>query len=1025
MKREAAKSKDVITLNRLSDLCLLCVAVERLIDFSTVDNSRSGPEDPKRAQAWELVQEAKRLTTFIQDLPGALEQHFAPLAETTPAFQDDLRRLRVAGGDVLDRMLRFGEFFRRTIAAAGSSLYVDELFTTAPSKAAARMIRQAARQDGLSAIRTLDAVPTLSGAKTIAAWIDRVAKALDASASEDDQAVRTVAQVAAAVDQAAAAQAIAAVQPEQSLASAEAHDARVDAQQAAAQVVASAPPHVAEVAARAAVAAQVASALSPVERIIAEARLSDEQEAVARAKGRNRVRAAAGSGKTHTVVTKIDLLVKSGVPPQNIVAVSFTRKAKGEIEDRLLKKGIEKVNVMTTDSFTYRLLFKNIPAAAQSAKKLGNLPTDIARGLKNIDNADALMKLAYKQIWMDPKPMNGDRAPNLMYDPANQWFNIGSELAAMGIEAEERALATAVGRVRAEGKSLAAMRNEMSHDTMGWGTAVTAMYGAYMWLKQYHPLMGPCLDFQDALSISVDMMQSDVRVRNSVQNHVKALFVDESQDLNDEQARLFLAVGGKAEYFDFVGDRNQSIYAFRGSNPDLFSKFVEMGFKDMTLGTNYRSGSEILQAANQLIAHNKGEHLECRAAPGAGMGGIEALMMKSHAAACEYVVDTIQAGIRQGRKASEFGVLTRTVAEQDDLLTKLMSKGIPFVSRFKYFNRRSVRALLSWMVLASPSGFSREMINDAVTDAGRLPDFGFGSSLRKDLDLVAQGNYLTYILGGGKLYPNATGDRRDYGKRRKNAALADMVQKIRKLQQESRGLSTSQIILNILELSYEGESFKQKLLAELEESTADDGTVVDKSTLTPEQLAQLDKDREAEALSPLQPMIDLAQETKDVGNFLANVQKLKAAEDKFGQKSDDKVDAVPVLTIHQWKGLEAPEVFVFAPAGVFPSIYASPESREMEEERRLFYVAITRGKDRVTVLCPLVNHRGKTGGASPFVGEGCIKVVPIVPTTTVEDLGPEEDMGGTRTASTLEEMIGLDSDELEFLASYEAIEEEV
>ena len=998
------------------------MAVERLIDFSAVDGNRpAGPEDAKRGLAWEVVQEAKRLTTSIQDLPAAIEQHFVPLAGNTPAFQDDLRRLQVAAGDTLDRMWKFGTFFRSTIAASGSSLYVDELFTTGPSKASARMIRQAARQDGLAAVRTLDAVPVLSGAKTISAWIDRAAKQLDASASEDDQAVRTVAQVTVAVGQAASAQANASVQPEQSLASAEAHDVRVDAQQEAARVVASAPPHVAEVAARAAVAAQVASSLSPAEQTITKARLSDEQEAVARASGRLRVRAAAGSGKTHTVVTKIAYIVQNGVPAKNVVAVSFTRKAKGEIEDRLVKMGIEGVNVMTTDSFTYRLLFKNLPAAATAARKLGNLPLDISRGLKNLDNADNLMKMAYKQIWMDPKTL-GDRAPNLMYDPANQWFNVGSQLAATGVDLDERALATSVGRIRAEGTSLAEMRRRAEHDTMGWTTALASMYGAYMWLKQYHPIMGPCLDFQDALTISAEMMRSDPRVRANVQNHVKALFVDESQDLNDEQARLFLSVGEKADYFDFVGDRNQSIYAFRGSNPDLFSRFVEMGFKDMTLGTNYRSGSDILQAANQLISKNKGEHLECRAAPGAGTGGIEALMMKSHASACEYVVETIQAGIRQGRKANEFGVLTRTLAEQDDLLTKLMAKGIPFVSRIKYFNKRSVRALLSWMVLASPTGFSREMINDAVVDAGRLPDFGFGASLRKDLDQAAKGDYLAYILGGGKLFPNATGERRDYGKRRKNDALANMVQKIRKIQQDSKGLSTSQILLNILELSYEGQSFKQKLLSELEESTADDGTVIDKSTLTPEQLESLEKEREAEALSPLQPLIDLAKDTKDVGNFLINVQKLKAAEDKFGQKSDEKVDAVPVLTIHQWKGLEAPEVFVFAPAGVFPSVYASPESREMEEERRLFYVAITRGKDRVTVLCPMVNHRGKTGGASSFVGDGCIKVVPLTPTVMNAGSAPEE---GERTASLVEDLLGLDEDEMEFLTTYEALEEEV
>jgi superfamily I DNA/RNA helicase len=553
--------------------------------------------------------------------------------------------------------------------------------------------------------------------------------------------------------------------------------------------------------------------------------------------------------------------------------------------------------------------------------------------------------------------------------PVGMWFNIGQKITNdKGEKLGERAALLAVDNFKNSGITV-----EQAQDEFG-RTPIVALYGAYEWLKLNDPVNGPAMDFTDQLSVALDILKTDPQALAAEQSRYKVIMVDEAQDLNQIQFEMFNLMGAKADLLSFIGDDKQSIYAFRGAKP---SNYIDLsksgGYQTKLMTTNFRSGSEIVQAANRLIAHNEDRQIPmvCKAYDARGTGAISAVSPATHEDSANLAAQQIKDGVDAGESASDFGILVRNNAETDAFTLALIVRGIPYrclkSGQGGYFAKPVVRALTAWTRLAI--GGSTADLNDAVITAHQTPGFFLDKMFAANLGRMAKGgNYYDYIASGGEVY---TGDQA--WRNRNVAAYVDAIRRIKVL---GRGESAA-LIQAILSLKGSKDTFVEALMK-----------LVDEDDVVEEEGGQGGEEaiRQA-ALAPVRPLMLMAENFSDPENMLAFIAKMKAANEKVEKKSPDTKDdwkepAVLVGTVHGWKGLETKHVFVSMAGGVFPNFRSDKLAEEQEmtgqtvtaydEERRLAYVAITRGKDTTTILSPMKTYLGKPAGGSVFINEACI-----------------------------------------------------
>lgn len=492
-----------------------------------------------------------------------------------------------------------------------------------------------------------------------------------------------------------------------------------------------------------------------------------------------------------------------------------------------------------------------------------------------------------------------------------------------------------------------------------------AAYDAYTWLKLNDPVLGPAMDYTDQLVLALKVLDDLPRARQAAQNMFDVVVVDEAQDLSDVQFRFFRHMMGRTRIGAFIGDDKQSIYKFRGAAPDNFIKQSENS-QLFQMTTNFRSGEAIVNAANQLISHNKGQiPMTCRADPKKGSGDIGYVRAETHTDCAESVAQTIHESISTGdASASDFGILVRNNAELDAYEKELISRGVPFRKLrpgAMFFDKPLVRAVISWVRLAIGVG-SREEINEAVANASTFPSFGLGSTFVSALADMTPANmsYVDFLLSGKPVFT----DSRSAWKNKKS--VEPFVNELRAIQ--SVGGDTESLILAVLNISGTKGSFKKSLM---EKVNVDDVVAAGGGP----------SDIEAEALSPLTPILNIARSATNPQAFIDFIMKMKSANSKLQKDDEPKTPAVLMGTVHSWKGLQAPHVFVSMADGIFPNKFRIKTKEDMEEERRLAYVAITRGQSKVTVMSPQLSYLGESNpprnppGQSPFVEEACLRSV--------------------------------------------------
>ena len=530
-----------------------------------------------------------------------------------------------------------------------------------------------------------------------------------------------------------------------------------------------------------------------------------------------------------------------------------------------------------------------------------------------------------------------------------------------------------------------------------------AVYGAYQWLKGEDEEYQGRIDFTDMLIKAVSVMRSNPRARKAQQSQYSHILVDEAQDQNQLQHTMFGLIAGyidpetlepnpdgsmTAETYALIGDDKQAIYAFRGADPEEFIRRSDTSkwkgdFKTEILETNYRSGGMIVGAANSLMKHQMvrdpetGEKFNpqipmvCEVrADQASKGLVRAETVsdnKMAAVATATQIDNMISGpdaeFDLGPKWNKpsFGVATRTRAERNAFCLELVKRGIPYRAEdVNLFNNPTAKSMLLYLKFASSSNI--EDINDAVLNLRFFPKFDVGNRFGSNVAKKAKGNYYDWLIGGG--WEQA-------GPKEKLPAIQAYVENLRKVKEDFASLEPTAFVNNLLNglLGQDGRTLIENLvdavrndeylMDKLAEEGADERGVVAEDLI-----------RE-EAKSPLEAIYNVLGSHGDIQNGLAFIEKLKRANDKLSHDAKDKGEpAVWVGTAHSWKGLECGNIFIPMAEGIFPSGYAQADY-DLAQERRLAYVAITRGQESVTILD--INSRGdKVLPPSRFITEACI-----------------------------------------------------
>lgn len=604
-----------------------------------------------------------------------------------------------------------------------------------------------------------------------------------------------------------------------------------------------------------------------------------------------------------------------------------------------------------------------------------------------------------------------------LHNPANQWFNLGAKDEdfqtedAKGQKKEipigefarylgfHKNSLTAPGKLFEESEVASAFEGMGEEEPeVGPGAAsgskriFSAVYGAYEWLKKNIPQMKGRLDYDDQLVQASRELIENPSLLAKYQKQYKCVLVDEAQDLNAAQHLMFGLVAGyidpstlqpradgkiSADTFALIGDDKQAIYEFRAADP---SKFIEKsdlvpggeGFATKLLDTNFRSGNVIVEAANKLIAYNSKQiPMVCKTDPARGEGSISRVEVNDYDAAAEKMAAQILSEFEEAKADGHsdkffgrYGLAVRTNKEVYTFAMKMIEKGIPFRSKKNFLAGPAIGPVIGiFQILRKDNVQAR---NEGVIAGLQAPDFGInGRTVRGKLEELGVQDFYEFLVkdrGATSVYSyRKMSDRlQDY---------ADYIEEVVRVGETGSATDVIDLILNTK--GPDGDTFVDSLSAAVMEDAEAMEEIKLKATadsadgkVTAEMLADY-------ALAPINPLRKAAQRFPTAAEFVTFIKGLIEANDKNVDEGEMK-DAVQVDTVHGWKGLEVANLYVPMAQGVFPHRFSVTNEKLLASERRLAYVALTRGRNRVVVLEPKTELTGKPVKPSQFTFEACV-----------------------------------------------------
>ena len=624
-----------------------------------------------------------------------------------------------------------------------------------------------------------------------------------------------------------------------------------------------------------------------------------QRQAVMATDGPLLILAGAGSGKTRVLTHRTAYLIEEcGVNPYNIMAITFTNKAAGEMRERIdqmVGYGSESIWVCTFHSTCVRILRRYID-------RLG-FGTNFT--IYDSDDQKTLMKDICKRLEIDTKMYKEKMFLSAISSAKDELID--------PIEFETRAAGDYVKRKQAQ------------------------VYREYQQaLKQNN-----ALDFDDLIMKTVELFKLDKEVLASYQDRFRYIMVDEYQDTNTAQFELIRLLALKYQNLCVVGDDDQSIYKFRGANIYNILNF-EHHFPDATvikLEQNYRSTQNILDAANAVIANNQGRK-EKRLWTDNGAGDkITFEQLDTAAEEADFVARDIARRVRKGEyQYKDCAILYRTNAQSRLFEERFITANIPYkiFGGVNFYARKEVKDLLAYL-----KTIDNGQDDLAVRRIINIPKRGIGAASINKVALYAQEQEISF-------YDALCVAEQVPGLGKAAAKIRPFVLFIQSMKAKAKLLSVADLLQEVIETT----GYVRELEAE--------GT--DEAEARIENIDEL-----------ICKAVDYAEgeEAPTLNGFLENVA-LVADIDSF----DENSDYVVLMTLHSAKGLEFPNVYLAGlEDGLFPSymsITSDNSQAEIEEERRLAYVGITRAKKNLTITSARVRMvRGQTqyGKVSRFVRE--------------------------------------------------------
>lgn len=602
--------------------------------------------------------------------------------------------------------------------------------------------------------------------------------------------------------------------------------------------------------------------------------------------------AGAGSGKTRVLTTRIAWLIQNGqLTPGGVMAVTFTNKAAKEMLTRLgamLPIPVRGMWVGTFHGLCNRFL--------RAHWKLANLP----QGFQILDSSDQLS--AVKRVI---KAMNLDEE---RYVPKQvTWFIAGSK--DDGLRPKD-----------------VDVRDEQSR-------VMVQVYQAYEEQCQREGVV----DFAELMLRTYELMRDNQALREHYQRRFRHILVDEFQDTNKLQYAWLKMFAGPQTAVFAVGDDDQSIYAFRGAQVGNMTAFerefhVEQVIK---LERNYRSFGNILDAANELIAHNTdrlGKNLRTEAGPGEPVRVFEATSDFSEA---QWFVDEARQLHRDGIARSNIALLYRSNAQSRVIESALFNAGMPYkvYGGLRFFERAEVKHALSYLrLIENPSD------DTSFLRVVNFPTRGIGARTIELLQDAAR-------QSGRSLYQSVAAVAGKGG-----GNLQAFVALIDAMREATRGLNLREIIEHMLQASglvdfYKTDKEGKDRLENLEELVNAAEAFVTQEGFGKDAVAlPVDEHGDTAAMvAELAPDAETGEIMSPLAAFLTHAS-LEAGDNQAqaGQ------DAIQLMTVHSAKGLEFDAVFITGlEEGLFPHENSVSDINGLEEERRLMYVAITRARKRL------------------------------------------------------------------------------
>lgn len=599
-----------------------------------------------------------------------------------------------------------------------------------------------------------------------------------------------------------------------------------------------------------------------------------QQQAVFCTEGPLLILAGAGSGKTTVLVNRIAYILQSELcKPWQILAITFTNKAAGELKERIcnaVPEGGSDIWAATFHSTCARIL-----------RRYGDRICFTSHfTVYGTDDQKKLVKDILKQLNYDEKMLPVKRVLN------------------------------EISKAKDEMLTPQEMLKRAGYDNLK--QSVAKVYEIY----QSRLKTADAMDFDDMLCKTVELFQNCPDILEFYQNQFKYIMVDEYQDTNKVQYKFVSMLAAKYGNICVVGDDDQSIYKFRGATIENILSFENTfkGAKMIRLEQNYRSTQNILNAANGVISNNtmrKGKTLWTENAVG---DKIEVHTSDSERDEAQFIAKTILDGVADGRKFSDFAILYRMNAQSNSIEQALSRSGIPHrvIGGRRFYDREEIRDMVAYL----------QVINNPHDDVrlGRIinvPKRGIGATtLEKASEIAAGlGESIYSVIKDADVYPQLS---RAATKLKSFVALIDGLMEA----EQSGDYSLAELYNLILEHT----DYEKYLKTEKDNPDVRIENIEELSS----NIIKFEEDYAEEA---------------SLSNFLEEIS-LQTDIDNYDAEADSSV----MMTLHSAKGLEFPVVFIAGlEEGVFPSIATMMNPDELNEERRLAYVGITRAKEKLYI----------------------------------------------------------------------------